>query len=246
MCASAAGDFVSPVNRLRHLGTRLEQWGLLRARTVRCPTLLGTVLLLALCAAVVLGTIRSLHPFLAVTSREATDMLVVEGWAADSTLRAALAEFHRGGYRTLICTGGPVEKGEPLSDYGNFAEIGRATLARLGAPTDSLHAAPAPRVQRDRTYISAVALRAWLQRRGPTPAALNVLTTDAHARRTRLLFEAAFGPATKIGIIAIPHEHFDGSRWWRSSTGFRTTIDESIAYLYARFLFSVADDMKAP
>jgi hypothetical protein len=139
-----------------------------------------------------------------------------------------------------------LEKGEMLSAQGSYAEFGRATLARLGAPDASLHAVPAPKVRRDRTFNSAVALRQWLHQHGSSNVAFNVITTDAHARRTRLLFEKAFGDNARIGIIAVPDERFDGARWWHSSAGVRTVCDELIGYLYARIFFSSADDLQEP
>ena len=229
---------------LHPLGNTLETWKLLR--TGRALTLRGWVLLLAVCGALASGLIGTVYPFLAVTAPVEANMLVVEGWAPDFSMRAAIDEFRRRSYRELIATGGPLEKGEPLSQYGDYAQIGRLTLERLGAPTGALHAVPAPKVKRDRTFSSAVALRKWLLQRGSLPEAINVITTDAHARRTRLLFEKAFSGKTKIGIIAVPDERFDGSRWWRSSAGVRTVADELIAYLYSRFFFVVADDLKEP
>jgi uncharacterized SAM-binding protein YcdF (DUF218 family) len=105
---------------------------------------------------------------------------------------------------------------------------------------------PAAKVKRDRTYVSAVALRDWFRQRGPAPAALNVVTTDVHARRTRLLFEKAFGAGTRIGIIAVPDDRFDGVRWWRTSEGVRTVFSESLGYFYARVFFVISDDQNEP
>lgn len=234
------------MKRSRPLGTILENWKLLRPAATRVPTWRGALLGLAACAALTAGFIGNLYPFLAVTARADTDTLVVEGWIPDFALRAGLEEFRRGGYRELISTGGPIETGELLIAYGSHAHVGRATLEKLGAPPAALHAVPAPKVRRDRTYVSAVALRDWFRQRGPIPTAINIVTTDVHARRTRLLFENAFGPATRIGVIAVPDERFDGARWWRSSQGVRTVMEETIGYIYARGFSRVADDLKNP
>lgn len=234
------------MSRWHEVMTRLEHWRLLRRRTGRAPTWQGW-LALALVAGLGTATMVGglLHPFLAVTARERTDVLVVEGWIPDFALRAALEEFHRGGYRQLYVVGGPLEKGELLVDFGTHAEVGRATLERMGAPADHLRAVPAPRVRRDRTFASAVALRDWLDRAGLRPAALNVVTVDAHARRSRLLFAQAFGDRTRIGIIALPDEHYDGPRWWRSSQGVRIVLSEWLGYVYARLLFAGGGDSDA-
>jgi len=116
-------------------------------------------------------------------------------------------------------------------------------LIRLGAPADRLRAVPAPKVRRERTVASAVALREWLRQHGQMPSAVNVMTTDTHARRTRLMYERAFGRDVRIGIIAITDERFDGVRWWRSSAGLRAVSEEWIGYLYARLFSGMADDL---
>jgi hypothetical protein len=66
---------------------------------------------------------------------------------------------------------------------------------------------------------------------------INVVTTTAHARRTRLLFEKALGAGVTVGIIAAPNPDYDPKHWWRSSDGFREVIGEGIAYVYARLFF---------
>ena len=94
------------------------------------------------------------------------------------------------------------------------------------------------RVQtRDRTYSSAVELRRWFEAHHNVPKTLTVATLGPHARRTRLLYEEAFGSQTKIGIISIPDREYDRRRWWRYSEGVKEMISEGAAYLYARFLF---------
>lgn len=221
----------------------MENWSLLRRRTVYVPTWRGSSLLLLLAILATVGAIRGVYPFLAVTDRLSSEVLVIEGWAPEFALQAGVKEFISGGYREFYVTGGPLEKGDPNFEHGSFAELGRVMLARMGAPTESLRAVPAPKVKRDRTVASAVALREWLRQQGRKPSALNVMTTDTHARRTRLLYEEAFGRSAKIGIIAITDERFEGSRWWRSSAGVRAVTEEGMGYLYARFFRAVADDL---
>jgi len=73
---------------------------------------------------------------------------------------------------------------------------------------------------------------------------INVLTEDAHARRTRLLYQKAFGKNVAVGVIAISNPDYDPKDWWRYSEGVREVIGESIAYIYAQFFFypSVSSD----
>jgi hypothetical protein len=228
---------------LHRNGPKRKDWKLVRQRVVYLPTWRGWILLGLLLGAAGFGMIRGAYPFLAVTDRVAADVLVIEGWAPEFALQAGVVEFQREGYREFFATGGPLEKGDPNAEHGSFAELGRVMLIRLGAPADRLSAVPAPKVKRERTVASATALREWLRQRGKMPDALNVMTTDTHARRTRLLYEKVFGPGTAIGVIAISDERFEGSRWWRSSAGVRAVSGEWLGYLYARFFQGMADDL---
>jgi hypothetical protein len=107
-------------------------------------------------------------------------------------------------------------------------------LVRLGLNTHEVQAVPAPKVRLDRTYASAVALKDWLGAHGAAETNFNVISLGPHARRSRLLFEKAMGKGYHIGVIAIENQDYDSRRWWASSAGVRATIDETIAYIYAR------------
>ena len=96
---------------------------------------------------------------------------------------------------------------------------------------------PARVVGRDRTFCSAVALRNWFAQHQMDVSSFNIITEGAHARRSRLLFEKAFGPNVKIGVLAVPSPEFDESRWWRFSEGIRAVVGEGLAYVYARIFF---------
>ena len=217
-------------------------WGLFCRRQCVVPTWRGWIALLAATAVALCVAVRTVHPFLAVTARVDGEVLVVEGWAADYAMEQAIAEFRRHPYRALCVTGGPIEKGAPLSEYKTYAELGLATIEKLGLRTNVVHAVPAPVVRKDRTFASARTLKHWLREHGLMTAKINVVSGDAHARRTRLLFEKAFGKDSEIGIIAVEDQTYDAKRWWTSSRGFRTVVDEAIAYLYARLMFRPPKD----
>jgi hypothetical protein len=148
----------------------------------------------------------------------------------DDALASALVGFKKGSYRMLYVTCGPIELGNHLSSYQSYAELGAATLSRIGMPADILQAIPGPRAVKDRTYTSAIALRDWQRANGITPTRYLVISLGPHARRTRLLFEMAMGERTEVGITAVREHDYDEDHWRRSSVGVRTVTGEAIAY----------------
>jgi hypothetical protein len=212
-------------------------WGLFRRRQIVVPTWRAWLLLFLLALGCGFLIVRTAYSFFAVTDPKPGGYLVVEGWAPDYASREAIEEFKRHQYLKLFATGGPIEKGAPLTEYKTYAEMELAILARLGADTNALQAAPAPLVRQDRTYTSAVALKNWLTEHNLRATNLNLITVGPHARRSRLMFQKAFGGDTSIGIIAIEPYDYNRGNWWRSSHGFRDVTGEMLAYLYAKLLF---------
>lgn len=178
------------------------------------------------------------YPFLAVTQRVNTNVLVVEGWVQEYAIRAAVKEFQGNHYQRVFTTGGPVVGlGGYINDYHTSASVGAELLKKWGLPDERLQMVPSRVMDRDRTYRSAVALRDWFREHDMAVSSIDVVTEDTHARRTRLLFQEALGKNIQVGIIAVPNPDYDARRWWRYSEGVREVIGESIAYIYARFFF---------
>jgi uncharacterized SAM-binding protein YcdF (DUF218 family) len=179
-----------------------------------------------------------IYPFLAVTHRVKANALVVEGWIHEYAIRAALKEFQSNHYDKIFTTGGPVEgNGGYVNDYQTSASVGADFLKKYGLPEGSVQMVPSRVMDRDRTFGSAVALRNWFREHNMRVSGIDVLTENLHARRTRLLFQKAFGRQVPIGIIAVPNPDYNPKDWWRYSDGVREVIGQSIAYLYARFFF---------
>jgi hypothetical protein len=218
-------------------------WGLLRRRECLLPTWRGWLLLLLAGLFLTTGAVRKVQSFLAVTDPVRGGALVVEGWAPDYALEEVITEFRRHHYTKLYVVGVPLEQGAPLSEYKTFAELGAATLLKLGLDRDSIQAVPTPAVRRDRTYASALVLKQWLQQHNAVPAELNLISLGVHARRSRLLFEKAFGRDSRVGIIALENRDYDPAHWWQYSQGVRAVTDELFAYVYARLLFHPAEKL---
>jgi len=216
---------------------RRTGWGLLRRRQVVVPTYRGCLLVLFLFAGIFILFLRTIHPFLAVNDPVAGGVLVIEGWAPDYALEAAADQLKGHHYDKLFVTGGPLEWGSPLTEYKTTAAVSAATLIKMGLSSNSVQAVPGPLVRRDRTYSSALALKTWFEEHGTVPEKVNLVTVGPHARRSRLMFQKAFGKGVTVGVISIPVRDYDPARWYRSSQGFRAVTGEAMAYCYARFLF---------
>jgi Ni,Fe-hydrogenase III small subunit len=206
---------------------RQEMWTL---------TAQGWVIAIALMISVMFFNITHLYPFLAVTSPIKADVLVVEGWVTDYAVEQAFTELKSNSYRQIFTTGGPVERGFYLAEYNNFAAIAAATLKKLGVQPEKVTVVPTPDVIKDRTHASAIALRQWLANSNLPINSMNLLTSDAHARRSWLIFQQVLAPKIKVGIIAAKPLNYNPNKWWTSSEGVRTVISETIAYIYALFV----------
>ena len=218
--------------RFKRLGgilTRRERWGL---------SWRGWLIVLAAFGLIFYVFLFRSYPFLAITDRVDTNVLVVEGWIHDYAIRAAVEEFRNGSYQRVFTTGGPVEgSGGYINDYHTNASIGAELLKKYGLPDQFLQMVPSRAMDRDRTYGSAVALRGWLNEHNMPIRRINVLTENVHARRTRVLFQEALGHDVEVGIIAVPNPDYDPRYWWRYSAGVKDVVSEAVAYTYAKFLF---------
>jgi len=180
---------------------------------------------------------RQLCAFLTVNAPVPGGVLVVEGWVPPYAAREAVEEFRRNHYQAIYATGEPLGDDTPFVGYASFADLTVAHLLKAGAAPETVHAVPAPFVGKDRTYTMASALKKRLEADGVSTAKVNVLSVGPHSRRSRLLYQFAFGPHSQIGMIGVPDREFDPNHWWRSSSGVRCVVGEAIAYCYARFLF---------
>jgi len=183
--------------------------------------------------------IKSLYPFLAVTEPSGGKTLVVEGWLPDNVIQEATKIFPDGKYEKIYTTGGPLQQGYFLSKYKTNAELTMATLKEIGFDEKYIVAVPCQKTDKDQTFASAIALKEYLAASDTTLKSLDVLSLGAHARRSQLLYQKALGKDFKVGIIASHQVGFTPEKWWKSSDGVRMVLDEAIAYVYARIVFSM-------
>ena len=215
-------------NRRQKLGgllTRRERWGL---------SWQGWTLVLALGLFAGAAFVLGICPFLSVTERVRTDVLVMEGWLPENLIHQAAAEFTSGNYKQLLTTGGGWSHAGDIDPTHTWASVGASRLRAAGVPETALCAVPCRFTERDRTYVSALAIGDWLDRQHIHVQGINVLTEGLHARRTRLLFQNALGKDVSVGVVALSSQHGHWTRWWQYSDTVREVIEETVGYLYAK------------
>jgi hypothetical protein len=137
----------------------------------------------------------------------------------------------------LLTAGGPFRSGINLESDDNYADLAAYKLRKIVGQNVPVHPVPAPRERRDRTFSSAIAIKQWLEKQGRVPASITIVTLGPHARRSRLLYEKAFGSAVPIGVIALQDKDYEANRWWHYSEGVKEVISEGAAYFYVRIFF---------
>jgi hypothetical protein len=211
---------------------------LARPRRIWLPTFRGWLLILAAIGLPAFLLLRNAYPLLAVQEPvPGARILVVEGWLGTADLDQAIAAFRRGRYERVVTTGGPMESWAPACTWASYADRGASYLRARGLVDVPLDAVPAPQSMQERTFLSAVMLREWLQRSGVRADAIDLYSAGVHARRSRLLFQMALGPQTQVGVMAATPGQYDPNRWWASSAGAKTVLDEVISMAWTKCCF---------
>ncbi len=203
----------------------------------KVPTLTGWLALGAIFLAAFVIMLSNIEPFLSVSASVDAKVMIAEGWLPDYALYEAFQLFKERHYTLLITTGAPLEIGSFLSDYSTYAHVAAAAFKKMGVDSGALVAVAAADVKADRTYASAREVKKWIERSGRSIGAIDLVSLGPHARRSRMLFQKALGPAIRVGVLSYADRTYDARHWWKSSNGFRKVSDELIAYCYARCIF---------
>lgn len=215
----------------------MEKLNFIKKKEIWVVTLKGWLVIGLIGMIIVSSAAKIVHPFFAITDPERGKILVVEGWLPRYAIDRAVQEFREKGYQILITTGGPIHSQLPCNDYKNYAELASAVLKDLKVDPEQIVAVPAPDVKKDRTYVSAVTLKRWLDQNVPQAKSLDIITLGAHARRSLILHKMALGSNVAVGVISVPNRGYDSNRWWRYSLGVKTIINEVIGYTYTKLIF---------
>lgn len=202
---------------------------LIRRRELWVPTALGWVVL----AALLLGGARlglaPLYSFLAPDRPLGGGVLVVEGWISETAFDEATLAWRSGDYAKVVTTGGRIERGECPVEFHTYAEFAARALEARGVPPQSIAVVSTPESARDRTFLSAVMVREWLEQSGLAVHGLDVFSEGAHSRRTWRLYRKAFGDDLAVGVRTAAPE-YDAAAWWRSSAGAKDVLGEAVAW----------------
>jgi hypothetical protein len=223
---------------------RIALGGIIECKARWGLTWRGWALVVALVPVIGVCFVLTVYPFLAPTERVPASLLVVEGWMPPSMMKEVAAEFKSANYeravvvRSVLATGDKYESGRYMADW--LARI----LVEDGVPESKLTTLVPIVVHKDRTYHSALAVKEWISAQHLSLSALDIATDGPHARRSRFLYQKAFGDSVKVGVISFSGHEYDSHHWWRTSAGVRDVIGESIAYLYARLIFSPPNPAK--
>lgn len=212
-------------------GSKSRRFSLLVRRQALVPTLLGWIVLCAATVGPIALIIRGACAFLSYHQPIQAEVLIIEGWVPDYIVKQGLAQLGSGTCRLILTTGGPMARGEPLSEYKTYAELCAASLKALGADPSQVVALPAPYSARHRTRVSALEVKTWLTLH-PEIKAMNLMTLGPHTRRSYWEFKRALPQTVTLGAICIPNDNFDADSWWTSSAGIKTVITEGLAYVF--------------
>ena len=179
----------------------------------------------------------NLYSILSPVDRQSASILVLEGATNDHVLIAAMNEFKKHPYQLLITTGTPLEYGAVLSEYKNTASIAGQSLIKLGFDSTRLIVVESDAIIHDRTFNSAIALKQWFRKHQLRVDAINLMSMGVHGGRSRMLFSMALGDSIKVGVISVPNQYYSEDTWWKSSKGFRETLNEALGYFYTKYFF---------
>jgi hypothetical protein len=201
----------------------------LERKNIWWPTWQGWFTFSFIAALLFVGAFWNAEKFLSLTERVPANVLVVEGWIGKEALRSAAQEFQAGDYRWLVAVGG--WPGYATNTHAFFAAI---DLARMGCPTNSIIIGLPHDDSEDRTYGHARSARDVLGRHQIRVSGLMVFTRGSHARRSRVVFKKAFGPATRVGVISFCGPGDRRVPWWKSTMRSKEVMEEFLGWLRER------------
>jgi len=211
-----------------------------RRRYIFLPTISGMLVIIGVLGITLFLFVQNVATFLAVHEPVGSNYLVVEGWLYKAELDQALTTFNAENYQYVIVTGGPTD--DEFDKKGlTYAERAARYLQSTGFPTEKIIIVSSPYSAKDRTFLTAVMVREWLSSESIEPVSIDVFSSGVHARRSRVLYQLAFGEEVRVGIFASIPEHYDLGQWWESSEGANKILKEIVGLTAIKCCFKPGD-----
>jgi uncharacterized SAM-binding protein YcdF (DUF218 family) len=210
---------------------------LFRRRSLVLPTLAGWLLIVLVLGLIAILTFRNLALFLIVNEPIAANYLVIEAWMEKEELEQARAYFDANGYQLAILVGGPISDDFHEMD-SNFAARAANYLRLKGMPADKMAVVETPYSAQNRTFLNGVYVREWFLRQGGEVENIDIFTSPVHTRRSRDLYQDAFGEKAEVGVVPSNPRYFDPEYWWSSSDSGKKVAVEFAAWLLVKCCFS--------
>lgn len=191
----------------------------------------GTIL------AMILAVRSALYPFLAVSEAVPGGIIAIEGWIPDIDVDETVGKLDRTQKQDIYLLLGYRAADRAREPSGDTAGRLADKLRISGIPDERVQTVIYEAPKTNKTYRMASALKERLRASGTRAEAVNVITMGAHARRSRALFQMAFGKEIRIGVIPTRDPGYDPDRWWRTRYGRRSLFKQGAAYLYVKLLF---------
>ena len=208
-----------------------------RRRYIIVPTILGMLFILTILGLLLYVFFQNVATFLAVNEPVGAEYLVVEGWLGKNELSQAFKAFDKGNYQNIIVTGGPTDDEFDQQNL-TYAERAAKYLQSIGLPYGKIEIVSSPYSAQNRTFLSAVLVREWFNSQNIEVRSIDVFSGSVHSRRSRNLYQLAFGDDVNIGVLASKPNRFDLNLWWQSSHAATLVLKELIGLMVIKCCFN--------
>lgn len=202
----------------------------------------STVILLILCVVALTSlfiiknfSANALAQFLNVNkSVENAEVLVVEGWVHNGTLKYVKDEFSKGSYKYILVSGmenGTVQ-GQVKKRIDSDASSVAQELIDMGIEPSKVKVSACNSTSMHRTFSMAVAAKKWLSMNDPSIKRINICTAWSHGRKTWCAYQRVFGDNIRVGILTYPKRQTPISQWFLKRGGLRYQLYSLAGYIY--------------
>jgi hypothetical protein len=180
--------------------------------------------------------IRGIHPFLAINCPIQANVLIVEGWIPEDSIKLAAEEFQKSRYTLILTNGGEIKQESSVAPEDEYAELAKERLMKLGIDGNNIHAVKTSKINQSRTYSFALDTIEWLTKNKKSISAINIFTLGPHARKSYVLYKKAADKKMDVGIISTPPVDYNPSYWYFSVEGIKFVLRDLLGYFYALIL----------